>query len=272
MKRIVLFLTTNLAIVLVLSVSMRLLGVEPYLNEQGLNLSALLVFAAVIGMGGSFISLAISKWSAKRMTGAVPIETPTTPTEIWLVETVRRQAEQVGIGMQYHFMERDRRFVGHFAVVVDFETDPIRRIELGMHATMHYLAENRHIFNLFQFAATEKAFAPTLRQGAEVGAADTMRHIKEGMAEGRFADADPWIVTQAVIGVTNELARRCIFARNDPPDQVADAAVQFCLRGLLGCADIPSRADLVDTAGDTDGGDTDGGAARGGRTAVVAGQ
>lgn len=99
MKRIVLFLTTNLAIVLVLSVSMRLLGVEPYLNEQGLNLSALLVFAAVIGMGGSFISLAISKWSAKRMTGAVPIETPTTPTEIWLKETVRRQAEQAGIGM-----------------------------------------------------------------------------------------------------------------------------------------------------------------------------
>ena len=166
---------------------------------------------------------------------------------------------------QYALRRRQQQLIGT-------ETDPVRRIELSMHATMNYLAENRHIFNLFQFAATEKAFSPTLRQGAEVGAADTMRHIKEGMAEGRFADADPWIVTQAVIGVTNELARRCIFARNDPPDQVADAAVQFCLRGLLGCADIPSRADLVDTAGDTDGGDTDGGAARGGRTAVVAGQ
>ena len=61
MKRIVLFLATNLAIVLVLSISMRLLGVEPYLNEQGLNLNALLIFAAVMGFGGAFISLALSK-------------------------------------------------------------------------------------------------------------------------------------------------------------------------------------------------------------------
>lgn len=114
------------------------------------------------------------------------------------------------------------------------EPDPIRRIELGMYATMRWLAENRHIFNLFQFAATEKVFAATLRQGAEVGAADTMRHVKEGMAEGRLRDADPWLVTHAIIGVTNELARRCIFARNDPPDLVAEEAVQFCLHGLLG--------------------------------------
>ena len=99
MKRTLLFLATNLGIVLVLSVTMRLLGVEPYLNEQGLNLSSLLIFAAVMGMGGSFISLAISKWSAKRMTGAKVIENPQTPNEIWLVETVRRQAQIAGIGM-----------------------------------------------------------------------------------------------------------------------------------------------------------------------------
>ena len=99
MKRTLLFLATNLGIVLVLSVTMRLLGVEPYLNEQGLNLSSLLIFAAVMGMGGSFISLAISKWSAKRMTGAKVIENPQTPSEIWLVETVRRQAQIAGIGM-----------------------------------------------------------------------------------------------------------------------------------------------------------------------------
>ena len=99
MKRIVLFLATNLAIVLVLSISMRLLGVEPYLNEQGLNHNALLVFAAVMGFGGAFISLAISKWSAKRMSGAVVIEQPRTATEIWLIETVRRQAQAAGIGM-----------------------------------------------------------------------------------------------------------------------------------------------------------------------------
>jgi heat shock protein HtpX len=99
MKRIVLFLATNLAIVLVLSVTMRLLGVEPYLNEQGLNLNALLIFAAVMGFGGSLISLAISKWTAKMSVGARVIETPGTSEEFWLVETVRRQAQMAGIGM-----------------------------------------------------------------------------------------------------------------------------------------------------------------------------
>ncbi|MDP2962275.1 MAG: protease HtpX [Sulfurimicrobium sp.] len=99
MKRILLFLGTNLAIVLVLSLTMKILGVEPYLNENGLNLGSLLIFAAVMGMGGSFISLAISKWMAKRTTGARVIENPSTPGEVWLVETVRRQAKIAGIGM-----------------------------------------------------------------------------------------------------------------------------------------------------------------------------
>jgi len=92
MKRIALFLATNLAIVLVLSITMRVLGVAPFLNEQGLNPSPLLAFAAVLGFGGAFISLALSKWTAKRMTGAVVIGQPRTPTEVWLIKTVRRQA------------------------------------------------------------------------------------------------------------------------------------------------------------------------------------
>ena len=99
MKRIVLFLATNLAIVLVLSISMRLLGVEPYLNEQGLNLGSLLIFAAVMGFGGAFISLAISKWMAKKSVGAQVITAPRTPTEQWLVQTVARQAKAAGIRM-----------------------------------------------------------------------------------------------------------------------------------------------------------------------------
>lgn len=99
MKRIIYFLATNLAIMLVLSVSMRILGVEPYLNANGLDLSNLLAFAAIMGFGGAFISLAMSKWSAKRMSGAVVIKEPQTPTEIWLVKTVRAQAEMVGIKM-----------------------------------------------------------------------------------------------------------------------------------------------------------------------------
>ena len=99
MKRTILFLATNMAIVLVLSVTMRLLGVEPYLNANGLNLTSLLIFAAVMGFGGSFISLAISKWSAKRSMGVQVIETPSNATETWLVDTIRRQSEKAGIRM-----------------------------------------------------------------------------------------------------------------------------------------------------------------------------
>lgn len=101
MKRIFLYLATNLAIVLVLGITLRLLGFERILDEQGvgLDINSLLMFAAVFGFGGSFISLAISKWMAKRATGARVIETPGNATEQWLVSTVRRQAEAAGIGM-----------------------------------------------------------------------------------------------------------------------------------------------------------------------------
>jgi len=100
-KRIALFIATNIAILLVLNVTMRLLGIESILDQQGvgLNLNALLVFAGVIGFSGSLISLIISKWTAKRMTGAQVITQPGNSTEHWLLETVRRQADQAGIGM-----------------------------------------------------------------------------------------------------------------------------------------------------------------------------
>jgi heat shock protein HtpX len=99
MKRIFYFLVTNLAIVFVLSITMRLLGVEPFLNANGLNLNSLLIFAAVMGFGGAFISLAISKWSAKQMSGAVTIDNPKTPDEIWLMDIVKKQSSTVGIQM-----------------------------------------------------------------------------------------------------------------------------------------------------------------------------
>jgi heat shock protein HtpX len=101
MKRVFLFLATNLAVVLVLSVTLRLLGVDRILDEQGtgLNLTNLLIFSAVFGFAGSFISLAISKWSAKRSMGVRVIDQPRNAHETWLVETVRRQAQAAGIGM-----------------------------------------------------------------------------------------------------------------------------------------------------------------------------
>lgn len=101
MKRILLFLATNLAIIVVLSITLRLLGFERILDEQGtgLNINSLLLFASVFGFGGSFMSLAMSKWTAKRFTGAQVIEIPRNSQEHWLVTTVQRQAKVAGIGM-----------------------------------------------------------------------------------------------------------------------------------------------------------------------------
>src|SRR5215210_9371447 len=101
MKRIFLFLVTNIAVLLVLSVTLRLLGVDRILDAQGtgLDYSALLIMAGVIGFGGSFISLLMSKWMAKMATGAHVIEVPSNDTERWLVDTVQRQAQRAGIGM-----------------------------------------------------------------------------------------------------------------------------------------------------------------------------
>jgi heat shock protein HtpX len=96
-----LFLATNAAVLVLISVVFQLLGIEGILAENGvdLNLQALLVMSAVIGFGGSFISLALSKFMAKRSMGVQIIEQPGNSTEQWLVDTVRRQAKQAGIGM-----------------------------------------------------------------------------------------------------------------------------------------------------------------------------
>jgi len=114
------------------------------------------------------------------------------------------------------------------------EADPVRRIELGIRATMTWLSEHRHLVTLFASAATEARFAGALRHGQQVAVADVSRHVKEGIVAGRIRDADPDVLTQAILGVTNNLARAFIFDREEPVDQVADAAVDFCLIGLLG--------------------------------------
>jgi heat shock protein HtpX len=99
MKRVVLFLATNLAVMLVLGVAASLLGVNRFLTANGLNLGMLLAFSALIGFGGAFISLLMSKTMAKWSTGARVIESPSTSTEVWLVDTVARLADRAGLPM-----------------------------------------------------------------------------------------------------------------------------------------------------------------------------
>ncbi len=101
MKRVLLFLATNIAVLLVLSIVLRLVGFQGFLAENGVDLALpqLLLFAAVFGFGGSFLSLAMSKFIAKRATGAQVITEARKPAEAWLLETVRQQAQAAGIGM-----------------------------------------------------------------------------------------------------------------------------------------------------------------------------
>ncbi len=101
MNRIFLFLATNMAVIALATIVLKVFGVEDALarSGSGINLTGLLIFSAVFGMAGSFVSLAISKWMALRSTGAHVIKEPANDTEAWLLATVKRQAEQAGIGM-----------------------------------------------------------------------------------------------------------------------------------------------------------------------------
>ena len=149
MKRILLFLATNIAILLVLSIALNLLGVERVLDERGVDLDLwnLLVFCAVFGMGGSFISLALSKWMAKRATGARVIDQPQSDTEAWLLRTVSLQAQAAGIRMPEVAIypgDELNAFAcgGHLVVVTSFAIEELTARELSgvlAHELSHHL-------------------------------------------------------------------------------------------------------------------------------------
>jgi AcrR family transcriptional regulator len=114
------------------------------------------------------------------------------------------------------------------------EPDPLRRIEKGIRASMHWLDANRHLCTLIQFASSEKSFAPAIRTGAEVAVADMVRHLQEAIDTSRIAHADPEVLASCIFGVTDTLARVHLIHRGQPPDVVADAAISFCFEGLVG--------------------------------------
>jgi AcrR family transcriptional regulator len=116
------------------------------------------------------------------------------------------------------------------------EPDPIRRIELGLRASLAWSEAHRDYNKLIQFAATEATFAGSLRRGQDTAVADVVKHVKEAIAEGRIRDADPDILAHAMVGVAGHLTRTFIYERGEPADTVADATVAFCLQGLLGDA------------------------------------
>jgi len=99
MKRIFLFVMTNLAVMVVLGIVVSLTGANRFIGANGLDLSTLMVFSLIMGFGGAFISLLMSKWIAKRSAGVRVIETPQNVDEAWIVETVRKFADKAGMGM-----------------------------------------------------------------------------------------------------------------------------------------------------------------------------
>ena len=116
--------------------------------------------------------------------------------------------------------------------IVD-EPDPVRRIELGIRASIAWWAANRDLHELIQFAATEESFRPAIRKGQEVAATDTAKHVNEGIARGEIRDADPAYIAHAIIGITDRLVNRFVHDEGADPDEVADVACAFVLDGIL---------------------------------------
>jgi len=156
--------------------------------------------------------------------------------------------EHLGVGkgvFYWYFPSKDELFVEILrdahqglrrrqqAAIAD-EPDPITRIEQGIRASLEWFVGNRAYFTLFQQASTEERFASVLRRNEEIAIADTVRHIKDGIVEGRIADRDPEVLAQAVVGVVEQLTRTYLFEREERVDEVTDSVVSFCLRGLAG--------------------------------------
>jgi AcrR family transcriptional regulator len=120
------------------------------------------------------------------------------------------------------------------AQAIGDEADPLRRIELGIRATLAWSEEHRDVLVLSHFAATDERFAPVLREGQDVAVQDTVRHLKDAMVAGLVPDADPTLLGHGILGATGHLARTFIRDRGEPASTLADLAVSFCLGGLRG--------------------------------------
>jgi AcrR family transcriptional regulator len=119
---------------------------------------------------------------------------------------------------------------------IDDEPDPVRRLELGIRASMRWSAEHRDHGALVRFAATEERFRPALRKGEEIAIADIARHVADGIAQGRIRDGDPTVIAHALLGVSSQLTRVFVHERGEDPDRIADLAIAFVREGLLGQA------------------------------------
>jgi len=113
------------------------------------------------------------------------------------------------------------------------EADPVRRIEVGIRASLAWSERNRDVFTLFQFATTDDRFSGLVGRGQQTALRDVAAQVAEAMANGTVRRGDPELAAHAVLGVTTHLAREFIHARGRQASEVADATVAFVLNGLL---------------------------------------
>jgi AcrR family transcriptional regulator len=111
-------------------------------------------------------------------------------------------------------------------------SDPVEQIGLGIRAAVHWSAEHRDLFTLFEFAQTDDRFAHLIRKGRDELASDAIPLLKLAIAEGRIPEADPEQLAHAILGVTSNLTMVYLYQRGESPERVAEAAVDFCLRGI----------------------------------------
>ena len=123
---------------------------------------------------------------------------------------------------------------------IDKESDGLRKIEVGIRASMRWSGTHRDQMKLFRFASTEESFAPALRKGGEVAATDVIRLVNEGIEEGVIRDSDPVVLAHSILGLTTYLAQVFIHEQDMEADVGADEAVAFCLEGLLVGAPTPA--------------------------------
>lgn len=136
--------------------------------------------------------------------------------------------------------ERELRRAQHEAM--GDETDPLRRMELGIRGSMDWWVDHRDVYVLIEFARTEASFAPGVRKGERVALDDTRRLVQEAMDSGAIADGNASVVAQAVLGVSSVLARTQLLGRSRPPQEVADEVIDFCWHGLVGATTAETAA------------------------------
>lgn len=162
--------------------------------------------------------------------------------------SVAEVVRQVGVGKGVFYWYFDSKEALFEAILRDGQLDlrraqraaigdagrPLERLARGVAASMQWTAANPDLFRLMQFAITERRFARVMREGRDVAASDAMVHVKAAIAEGEIPDADPHVLTVALLGVVTELNRTFVRPGKEPSSGVIDAAVNFCLGGLLG--------------------------------------